>query len=106
MGSQRIRSTLHELITSEIKARAVAIEASRPRIDEVQKILDSSVMCNYLTLVQKKGNDGSFSIANTEPVAKLQTAAQELLESVFALVLQILGTDAFLTSDLNSVDAS
>ncbi|XP_024391449.1 exocyst complex component SEC8 isoform X3 [Physcomitrium patens] len=88
--SQRIRSTLHELITSEIKARAVAIEASRPRIDEVQKILDSSVMCNYLTLVQKKGNDGSFSIANTEPVAKLQTAAQELLESVFALVLQIL----------------
>lgn len=89
--SQRIRPTLHELITSEIKARAEAIEASRPRVDQVQKLLESSSMSKYLTSGQKKGKIGGSSIADAGRMAKLQTAAQELLESVLALVLQILG---------------
>ncbi|KAG0618847.1 hypothetical protein M758_4G095100 [Ceratodon purpureus] len=88
--SQRIRPTLHELITSEIKARAEAIEASRPRVDQVQKLLESSSIRKYGASGQKKGKIGGSSIADAGRMAKLQTAAQELLESVLALVLQIL----------------
>lgn len=90
--SQRIRPTLHELITSEIRARAEAIEASRPRVDQVQKLLESGSMGKYFTSGQKKGKNGGPSIADAGRMAKLQTAAQELLQSVLLLVLQILGT--------------
>lgn len=83
---------LHELIASEIRARAVAIEASRPRVDQVQKLLESGSNGKYFISGPKKGKNGSLSIADAERMAKLQTAAQELLESVLLLVLQILGT--------------
>ena len=99
--SQRIRPTLHELITSEIKARAAAIEASRPRVDQVQKLLEPSSMSKYLTSGQKKGKIGGSSIADAGRMVKLQTAAQELLESVLALVLQILGIYHCRQSDLD-----
>lgn len=91
--SQRLRPTVHEMIISEIKSRAVAIEASRPRVDQVQKLLKSSSMGKHLTGAQKNGKNGSFFGAEPGPMAKIQIAAQELLESVLALVLQILGKD-------------
>lgn len=53
-------------------------------------------MSKYLTSGQKKGKIGDSSIADAGRMAKLQTAAQELLESVLALVLQILGTYRYL----------
>ncbi|KAH9311649.1 hypothetical protein KI387_026684, partial [Taxus chinensis] len=34
---QRLRPTVHEIITSEMKAKAAALDASRPRIDQVSK---------------------------------------------------------------------
>ncbi|XP_024372095.1 exocyst complex component SEC8 isoform X2 [Physcomitrium patens] len=88
--SQRLRPTLHELITSEIKARAKAIEACRPRVDEAQKLLESSIMGKYSTSGQKKVKKEISSTADAGPMSKLQTAAQELLQSVLTLVLQIL----------------
>jgi len=88
--SQRLRPTVHEMIISEIKSRAVAIEASRPRVDQVQKLLKSSSTGKHHTGSQKNGKNGSFFGAEPGPVAKIQIAAQELLESVLALVLQIL----------------
>lgn len=93
--SQRLRPTLHELITSEIKARAKAIEACRPRVDEAQKLLESSIMGKYSTSGQKKVKKEISSTADAGPMSKLQTAAQELLQSVLTLVLQILGTHHF-----------
>lgn len=82
---------LHELIASEIRARAVAIEASRPRVDQVQKLLESGSNGKYFISGQK-GKNGNLSFADAGRMEKLQTAARELLESVLLLVLQILGT--------------
>lgn len=50
-------------------------------------------MGKYFTSGQKKGKNGGPSIAHAGRMAGLQTAAQELLESVLAMVLQILGTN-------------
>lgn len=41
----------YEFIMFEIKVWVVVIEVFRFCIDEVQKILDFSVMCNYFILV-------------------------------------------------------
>jgi exocyst complex component 4 len=83
---------VHELITSEIKARAAAMEASRPRVDQVAKLLRSSSIGMYLAPKQRNGINGSSPVAEWGlPVGKAQTDAHELLESVLDLVSQVLG---------------
>jgi exocyst complex component 4 len=91
--SQRLRPTVHEMITVEIKARAAAIEAARPRVDQVAKLLKGSSIGIYLS--QKNGRSGSLLStgqmeSTLEPMGKAQTAAQELLQAVLELVTQIL----------------
>jgi hypothetical protein len=82
------------MITVEIKARAAAIEAARPRVDQVAKLLKGSSIGMYLS--QKNGRSGSLLSmglmeSTLEPMGKAQTAAQELLQAVLELVTQILG---------------
>jgi hypothetical protein len=87
-----VRPAVHELITSEIKARAAAMEASRPRVDQVAKLLRSSSIGMYLAPKQRNGINGSSPVAEWGlPVGKAQTDAHELLESVLDLVSQVLG---------------
>jgi exocyst complex component 4 len=86
-----VRPAVHELITSEIKARAAAMEASRPRVDQVAKLLRSSSIGMYLAPKQRNGINGSSPVAEWGlPVGKAQTDAHELLESVLDLVSQVL----------------
>lgn len=92
--SQRLRPTVHDMITAEIKARAAAIEAARPRVDQVSKLLKGGSIGIYVT--QKNGKSGSLLITGqqeptVEPMGKAQTAARELLLSILDLVTHILG---------------
>jgi hypothetical protein len=82
------------MITAEIKARAAAIEAARPRVDQVSKLLKGGSIGIYVT--QKNGKSGSLLITGqqeqtVEPMGKAQTAARELLLSILDLVTHILG---------------
>jgi len=91
--SQRLRPTVHDMITAEIKARAAAIEAARPRVDQVSKLLKGGSIGIYVT--QKNGKSGSLLITGqqeqtVEPMGKAQTAARELLLSILDLVTHIL----------------
>ena len=92
--SQRLRPTVHDMITAEIKARAAAIEAARPRVDEVSKLLKGGSIGIYLS--QKNGKNGSILITGqqeptVELMGKAQTAARDLLLSILDLVTHILG---------------
>ncbi|KAG0614993.1 hypothetical protein M758_5G006700 [Ceratodon purpureus] len=91
--SQRLRPTVHDMITAEIKARAAAIEAARPRVDEVSKLLKGGSIGIYLS--QKNGKNGSILITGqqeptVELMGKAQTAARDLLLSILDLVTHIL----------------
>ncbi|CAM6126948.1 unnamed protein product [Calypogeia fissa] len=102
--SQRLRPTLHELITAEIKARAAAADASRPRVDQVSKVTGGLAPVfkgvDLLGRSPKKdmksghvmnGNGIKGPVASdVGPQSKAQIAAQELLESILDLVLRIL----------------
>ncbi|BBN15064.1 exocyst complex component 4 [Marchantia polymorpha subsp. ruderalis] len=104
--SQRLRPTLHELITAEIKARAAAVEASRPRVDQVSKVTAGIALISKPNgvvgpaLKQKDSKNGNIVVkANgtsgpvtplVGPMSKAQTAAQELLQSILSLALRIL----------------
>eukprot|EP00249_Psilotum_nudum_P022594 c28576_g1_i2 orf=370-3636(+) len=108
--SQRLRPTIHEFITTEIKARAAAIEASRPRVDQVSKtavVGFSLPKANGLETAFKKklslssrGPKG-MTVGSTVPVVGPgtpsigpmgmgQASAQELLESILGSVTHIL----------------
>ncbi|KAL3692079.1 hypothetical protein R1sor_005730 [Riccia sorocarpa] len=104
--SQKLRPTLHELITAEIKARAAAAEASRPRVDQVSKVTGGIAIVSKENRVvenavkRKESNNGNVLVktngfsGSTDPLlgpmSKTQTAAQELLQSILSLVLRIL----------------
>ncbi|XP_073395601.1 exocyst complex component SEC8 isoform X2 [Physcomitrium patens] len=90
--SQRLRPTVHDMITAEIKARAAAIEAARPRVDEVSKLLKGGSIGVYLS---QNGKNGSILITGqqeptVELMGKAQTAARDLLLSILDLVTHIL----------------
>jgi exocyst complex component 4 len=95
------------LITAEIKARAAAAEASRPRVDQVSKVAGGlapvSKGTDLLSRSPKKDNKNGLMITgnglkgppDVGPQSKAQVAAQELLESILDLVLRILGKRSF-----------
>lgn len=109
MLSQKLRPTIHELITSEIKARAAAIDASRPRLDQVLKTVINGPKSGrhvggsgtsfkkppFRNETYLKGSMESrpFSGAVTPSMGLMgagQAAAQDLLESLLGHVSQIL----------------
>ena len=97
------------MITAEIKARAAAIEAARPRVDEVSKLLKGGSIGVYLS--QKNGKNGSILIngqqePTVEPMGKAQTAARDLLLSILDLVTHILGNPIFSASKIDILSSN
>ncbi|XP_039071941.1 exocyst complex component SEC8-like [Hibiscus syriacus] len=102
---QRLRPTIHEIITSKIKENAEFINSSRSEIDKANRIGNSSVhfikghIESYWLPKQKRHN--GMSLAGTllavspvspvmAPTGKAQAAAKELLDSILATVVQII----------------
>ena len=97
------------MITAEIKARAAAIEAARPRVDEVSKLLKGGSIGVYLS--QKNGKSGSILIygqqePTVEPMGKAQTAARDLLLFILDLVTHILGNPIFSASKIDILSSN
>eukprot|EP00897_Mesotaenium_endlicherianum_P010606 jgi/Mesen1/9574/ME000065S09000 len=116
--SQRLRSTVRELIMSEIKARAIAAEAARPRMEQVTKTSAAagSPLPKAMQMPagspaktpgkkapqktpQKAGAAAAAAAAAAQKAGKFtpagptgvaQTAAQELLESVMDMLIRVL----------------
>lgn len=113
--SQKLRPTIHELITSEIKARAAAIDASRPRLDQVSKTVSTGLKLSRTvggvgtllkhTHVQNGVRLGrsltvgtalvTGPVASMGPLSMCQAAAQGLLESILGLVCHVLENHVF-----------
>ena len=94
------------MITVEIKARAAAIKAVRPRVDEVSKLLKGGSIGVYLS--QKNGsiliNDQQEP--TVEPMGKAQTTARDLLLSILDLVTHILGNPIFSASKIDILSSN
>lgn len=105
--SQRLRPTVHEIITSEMKAKAEALDASRPRIDQVSKTTvlglkhsEGGGFSSYRSTGKQKYQNARSNVAaitNVGPVSlsmaprgPAQQAAQELLESILEIIVQLL----------------
>jgi exocyst complex component 4 len=107
--SQKLRPTIHELIIAEIKARASAIDASRPRLDQISKRTNEAKSIKYpsgagINLSEVSSKNGNFVNGNLGmtqltgalpplmgPLQSGQAAAQDLLESILGQVSKILG---------------
>ncbi|XVE75412.1 hypothetical protein DITRI_Ditri12bG0092000 [Diplodiscus trichospermus] len=101
---QRLRPTIHEIISSKIKAHAEFINSSRSRIDKSTKTGTTSLhftkgqLESYQLTKQKRQN--GISLAGTllavspvspvmAPAGKAQAAAKELLDSILDAVVRI-----------------
>lgn len=101
---QRLRPTIHEIITSKIKAHAEFINSSRSGIDKATQIGTTGLhfmkgqLESYQLLKQKRQN--GISLAGTllavspvspvmAPSGKAQAAAKELLDSILDSVVRI-----------------
>ncbi|XWS66207.1 hypothetical protein CRYUN_Cryun05aG0180000 [Craigia yunnanensis] len=101
---QRLRPTLHEIITSKIKAHAEFINSSRSGIDKATRTGTTSLhfmkgqLESYQLSKQKRQN--GISLAGTllavspvspgmAPTGKAQAAAKELLDSILDSVVRI-----------------
>ncbi|KAL5710016.1 exocyst subunit [Ranunculus cassubicifolius] len=105
MISQRLRPTVHEIITSKIKAHAAVVNSSRPGIGQASKTSSPGLQYlkgqleSYQPHKQKRAN--GISLAGTvlavspvspvmSPSGAAQTAAKELLDSIMDTVIRIL----------------
>ncbi|XVE68804.1 hypothetical protein DITRI_Ditri09bG0099700 [Diplodiscus trichospermus] len=101
---QRLRPTIHEIITSKIKAHAEFINSSRSGIDKASRIGTTGlhVMKGQLESYQlsKQKPQNGISLTGTllavspvsplmAPTGKAQAAAKELLESILDSVVRI-----------------
>lgn len=101
-----MRPTIHEIITSKIKAHAEFINSSRSGIDKATQIGTTGLhfmkgqLESYQLLKQKRQN--GISLAGTllavspvspvmAPSGKAQAAAKELLDSILDSVVRIFG---------------
>ncbi|MBA0872091.1 hypothetical protein Goshw_006548, partial [Gossypium schwendimanii] len=102
--SQRLRPTIHDIITSKIKAHAELANSSRSGNDKATRIGNSSLhsingqLGSYQLPKQKRQN--GMSLAGTllavspvslvmAPTGKAQAAAKELLDSILESVVRI-----------------
>lgn len=105
--SQRLRPTIHEIITSKIKAHAELINSSRSGISQAAQTGTTGLhfmkgqLKSYQLPKQKRQN--GISLAGTllavspvsavmAPMGKAQTTAKELLDSILDSVIRIFGT--------------
>ncbi|KAK6233942.1 hypothetical protein QUC31_006348 [Theobroma cacao] len=102
--SQRLRPTIHEIITTKIKAHAESINSSRSGIDKATRTGTTSLLFmkgqleRYQLPKQKRQN--GMSLAGTllavspvspvmAPTGKAQAATKELLDSILDAVVRI-----------------
>lgn len=105
-NSQRLRPTIHEIITSKIKAHAEFTNSSRSGNDKATRIGNFTLhfingqLGSYQLLKQKRQN--GMSLAGTllavspvspvmAPTGQAQVAAKELLDSILESVVRIFG---------------
>ncbi|XVF75595.1 hypothetical protein PTKIN_Ptkin13bG0199400 [Pterospermum kingtungense] len=101
---QRLRPTIHEIITSKIKAHAEFINSSRSGIDKASRTVTTSLhvkkgqLESYLLPKQKRQNEialaGSLLAVSPvspmmAPTGKAQAAAKELLDSILDSIVRI-----------------
>lgn len=101
-NSQRLRPTLHEIISTKIKAYAERVISSRPGMNQAAR--DSSTakgqLQSYQLSKQKRQNGTSMpgTLLAVSPVSPVmapmgtaQATAKELLDSIFDTVVRIFG---------------
>ncbi|KAK8677317.1 hypothetical protein V6N13_142862 [Hibiscus sabdariffa] len=101
---QRLRPTIHEIITSKIKACAEVINSSRSGIDKANQIGNSSLhfikghVNSYQLPKQKRQNGMSLpgtllAVSPVSPVmaptGKAQAGAKELLDSILETIVRV-----------------
>ena len=104
--SQRLRPTIHEIITSKIKAHAELVNSTRSGICRAAHTATTGLhylkgqLESYQSPKQKRQN--GISLAGTllavspvspvmAPAGTAQTAAKELLDSILDIVVRIFG---------------
>ncbi|KAI3895145.1 hypothetical protein MKW92_049459 [Papaver armeniacum] len=103
---QRLRPTIHEIITSKIKAHAAVVNSSRPGIGDSAKTTSPGLHCfkkqmESFQLQKEKRPNGIMQKAGTllavspvsptmAPLGAAQAAANELLEAVLDDIVRIL----------------
>lgn len=104
--SQRLRPTIHEIITSKIKAHAELVNSSRPGMCPAAQTATTGLhylkglLESYQLPKQKRQNGISpaGTVLTVSPVSPVmaptgtaQTAAKELLDSILDIVVRIFG---------------
>lgn len=104
--SQRLRPTIHEIITTKIKAYAERVNSSRPGMNQAAR--DSNTVVHHLKgqlqsypLPKQKRQNGTsmagtlLSVSPVSPVmaptGTAQAASKELLDSIFDTIVRIFG---------------
>ncbi|KAG9150176.1 hypothetical protein Leryth_009755 [Lithospermum erythrorhizon] len=98
MICQRLRPTIHEIITLKIKSHAERLNSLRPEIG--QGTLTSTTSRHYLKGYPRHKHQNGISLAGTQlavspvspvmaPAGAAQTAANELLDSILEIVVRI-----------------
>lgn len=103
--SQRLRPTIHEIITTKIKAYAERVNSSRPGMNQAAR--DSNTALYHLkgqlqSQLPKQKRQNGTSIAGTllsvspvspvmAPMGTAQAASKELLDSILDTVVRIFG---------------
>lgn len=105
-NSQRLRPTIHEIITSKIKTHAELVNSSRSGIGQAARPASAGLhfmkgqLQSYQLPKQKRQNGISLSgtllaVSPVSPVmapaGKAQAAAKELLDSILDTVVRIFG---------------
>ncbi|PIA37215.1 hypothetical protein AQUCO_03000065v1 [Aquilegia coerulea] len=120
MICQRLRPTIHEIITSKIKAHAAVVNSSRPGIGQPAKSASPGLhyvrgqLESYQPQKQKRTNGillaGTvLAVSPVSPVmapsGSAQTAAKELLDSLMDTIIQILENHVIVGELLESKSA-
>ncbi|XP_058072108.1 exocyst complex component SEC8 [Magnolia sinica] len=102
---QRLRTTIHEIIISKIKAHTAALNSSRPRIGQASKTTSpglhgsKGLLDSYQALKQKRQNGACLTgtllaVSPVSPVmapmGSAQAAASELLNTILDTTVRIL----------------
>jgi exocyst complex component 4 len=104
LNSQRLRPTIHDIITSKIKAHSELVNSSRSSNDQTAQTRGlhsvKGQLESYQLSKQKRQNGMSLSrtllaVSPVSPVmaptGKAQAAAKELLDSILEIVVRIFG---------------
>lgn len=102
MCSQRLRPTIHEIITSKIKAQAEHVNSSRPGVGRAAKAAATGLQYVKGQLQKEQNKNGTslgVSLMAVRPVTPVmapmgaaQCAAKELLDFILDTIVRIFGS--------------